>query len=568
MDIVGRTIGRYEVQELIGEGGMALVYRAFDPEINRSVAMKLLKEEHCEDKERKGRFIKEGKAAGALAHPNIVTVYDVGQIEEQPYMMMELLEGQTLGELLQENKKFSLEAIMEVGIQLGNALDYAHERGIVHRDMKPDNIVLSPDGKSAKVADFGIARFEHQTDKETTQVGIMLGTPRYMSPEQASGERVNGRSDLFSVGVILYEMITGKKAFDADTMPTLIMQIVKKNPLPIRQVNADAPVGLQKIVNKLMQKKPSRRFQTGKELADALQRELEALRESDEEKAAYLPLQVKWTAIMSSIVLVALAISAQLVFLAQSSALKQQAIDSGVSLSKFVAVQAAIPVLSEDWVTLDSFVQDAVGRESFQYLVVSDHAQVVRVSSNAALVDQPRPSYDDGEIIYAQDDVVVTDVGEVFDFSLPILFNETVVGGVNVGLDTTQLESAFATTQQALGVLVLLVVIAVAAVLYVFNQIIAKNLKLIKSAVQLFGRGQLETRISKQRSDEFGDLFNAFNTMADSLEERVHAGTVSDDPDPDPLTETQLREIDVSGITIAAVDEQTIVEPEGKPDNA
>ncbi len=568
MDIVGRTIGRYEVQELIGEGGMALVYRAFDPEINRSVAMKLLKEEHCEDKERKGRFIKEGKAAGALAHPNIVTVYDVGQIEEQPYMMMELLEGQTLGELLHENKKFSLEAIMEVGIQLGNALDYAHERGIVHRDMKPDNIVLSPDGKSAKVADFGIARFEHQTDKETTQVGIMLGTPRYMSPEQASGERVNGRSDLFSVGVILYEMITGKKAFDADTMPTLIMQIVKKNPLPIRQVNADAPVGLQKIVNKLMQKKPSRRFQTGKELADALQRELEALRESDEEKAAYLPLQVKWTAIMSSIVLVALAISAQLVFLAQSSALKQQAIDSGVSLSKFVAVQAAIPVLSEDWVTLDSFVQDAVGRESFQYLVVSDHAQVVRVSSNAALVDQPRPSYDDGEIIYAQDDVVVTDVGEVFDFSLPILFNETVVGGVNVGLDTTQLESAFATTQQALGALVLLVVIAVAAVLYVFNQIIAKNLKLIKSAVQLFGRGQLEARISKQRSDEFGDLFHAFNTMADLLEERVHAGTVSDDPDPDPLTETQLREIDVSGITIAAVDEQTIVEPEGKPDNA
>jgi len=304
------------------------------------------------------------------------------------------------------------------------------------------------------------------------------------------------------------------------------------------------------------------------ELAEALQRELEALRESDEEKAAYLPLQVKWTAIMSSIVLVALAISAQLVFLAQSSALKQQAIDSGVSLSKFVAVQAAIPVLSEDWVTLDSFVQDAVGRESFQYLVVSDHAQVVRVSSNAALVDQPRPSYDAGEIIYSQDDVVVTDVGEVFDFSLPSLFNETVVGGVNVGLDTTQLESAFATTQQALGVLVLLVVIAVAAVLYVFNQIIAKNLKLIKSAVQLYGRGQLETRISKQRSDEFGDLFNAFNTMADSLEERVHTGTGSDDPDPDPLTETQLREIDVSGITIAAVDEQTIVEPEDKPDNA
>lgn len=545
---------------------MALVYRAFDPEINRSVAMKLLKEEHCEDKERKGRFIKEGKAAGALAHPNIVTVYDVGQVDEQPYMMMELLEGQTLGDLLQQQKKFSLESVMEVGIQLGNALDYAHKQGIVHRDMKPDNIVLSSDGKSVKVADFGIARFEHQTDKETTQVGIMLGTPRYMSPEQASGERVDGRSDLFAVGVILYEMITGKKAFDADSMPTLIMQIVKKNPVPIRQINSEAPVGLQKIVNKLMQKRPSRRFQTGKELAQALQRELEALRESDEEKAAYLPLQVKWTAIMSAIVLVAMAISAQLVFIVQSSALKQQAIDGGVSLSKFVAVQAAIPVLSEDWVTLDSFVQDAVARESFQYLVVSDHADVVRVASEASLVDQPRPTYGDSDVIYTQDDVIVTDTGDVFDFSLPILFNETIVGGVNVGLDTTQLESALSTTQRALGVLVLVVVIAVAGVLYVFNQIIARNLKLIKSALQLFGRGQHETRISKQRSDEFGDLFNTFNTMADFLEDRVHDSGGDNEVGPDPLTETQLREIDVSGITRAAVEENTIVERD-KPDN-
>ncbi len=567
MDIVGRTIGRYEVQELIGEGGMALVYRAFDPQINRSVAMKLLKQEHCEDAERKGRFIKEGKAAGGLTHPNIVTVYDVGQVDDAPYMMMELLEGQTLGELLQQKKKFSLESIMQVGIQLGEALDYAHGRGIVHRDMKPDNVVLSPDGKSAKVADFGIARFNTQTDKETTQVGIMLGTPRYMSPEQASGERVDGRSDLFAVGVILYEMITGKKAFDAETMPTLIMQIVKKDPLPIRQINADAPVGLQKIVNKLMQKRPSRRFQTGRELADALRRELESLREADEEKAAYLPLQVKWTAIMSSIVLVALAISAPLVFIVQSEALKQQAIDGGVSLSKFVAVQAAIPVLSEDWVTLDSFVQDAVARESFQYLVVSDHAGVVRVASDASLVDQPRPRYDDIEPIDTQGDVVVTDTGGVFDFSLPILFNETVVGGVNVGLDTSRLEAALRTTQRALAVLVLVVVIAVAGALYVFNQIIAKNLKLIKSALQLFGRGQLETRISKQRSDEFGDLFHTFNTMADALEEKVEHPGGGDDAEPDPLTETQLREIDVSGITRAAVDEQTIVEQD-KPGNA
>ena len=151
MDIVGRKIGRYEVQEHIGEGGMAHVYRAFDPEISRTVAVKILKEEHCEDEERTSRFLREGKAAGALTHPNIVTVYDVGEIDNVPYIMMELLEGKTLGDLGQE-RRFDLEAIMEIGIQLAAALDYAHEHGVVHRDMKPDNIVLGPDGRSVKVA--------------------------------------------------------------------------------------------------------------------------------------------------------------------------------------------------------------------------------------------------------------------------------------------------------------------------------------------------------------------------------------------------------------------------------
>jgi serine/threonine protein kinase/HAMP domain-containing protein len=565
VEIVGQKVGRYEIQEHIGEGGMAHVYRAFDPEINRAVALKLLKDEHCQDAERKSRFVKEGKAAGALTHPNIVTIYDVGQLNDAPYIMMELLEGKTLGDLLQEGTRFSVKNTLKIAMQLAKALGYAHSKGVVHRDMKPDNIILSSDGQSAKVADFGIARVEENSDKESTQVGMLLGTPRYMSPEQASGAKVDGRSDLFAVGVVLYEMITGKKAFDAESMPTLIMQIVQKNPLPIRQISKDTPVGLQKIVQKLLQKKADKRFQDGDELFEALERELIVLRESEEETSRYLPLQVKWTAIMAMLVAAAMALSSTLVFQAQNETLTQQAIDSGISLSKFVAVQAAIPVLGEDWVTLESFVQDASARESFRYLTVSDHEGVVRVATNETLVGKPLQPQSGAEIVYTQDDIKVVNQVGVFDFSVPILFNQTVVGSVNMGLDTTLLDSALDTTKRLMFILGLAIVLAVSFAQYIFNKLIAKNIHLVTRALRLFGKGQSETRISKSRSDEFGELFDAFNAMGDSVEKLVDSPLVKDGTatalEPSFLDTTGL---DISGITVAAVEENTVVKA---PDN-
>ncbi|MAT92920.1 MAG: hypothetical protein CME59_10010 [Halioglobus sp.] len=559
MDIIGRKIGRYDIQSHLGEGGMAHVYRAFDPGINRTVALKILKSEHCQDKERRSRFIKEGKAAGALTHPNIVTVYDVGELEGQPYMMMELLEGQTLEDVLRQESRLQIESIIEIAMQLATGLDYAHGKGVVHRDMKPENVVLSPDGRSVKIADFGIARMENAGDKETTQVGMMLGTPRYMSPEQAGGERVDGRSDLFSVGVMMYEMITGKKAFDAESMPTLIMQIMQKDPLPIRQITADAPVGLQKIVDKLLQKKASRRFQSGAELHAALARELQALREDREETAGYLPLQVKWTAILSALVAVTMTVSAFLVFRAQSNVLTQQAIDAGVSLSKFVAVQAAIPVLGEDWVSLDAFVQDAAARESFRYLMVSDHTGTVRVASEPSLVGEPWLAGEDAPTIFVQDQVEVTESGDVFNFKLPVLFNETVVGEVNMGLDTRQLDAALGTTQRMMVVLGFAVVLAVAVAIYIFNKQIAKNILLATRALRLFGQGQLETRISKHRADEFGELFASFNAMADSLESMADTSTRPAEGGDRIKSPLESTDIDVSGITRASVEEHTVV---------
>ena len=562
MEFVGKTIGRFEIDEMIGEGGMAEVYRAYDPQINRHVALKILKQEHCADEEHTNRFIKEGKAAGALTHPNIVTIYDVGNVDDVPYIMMELLEGENLGDLMRSGKRISQDVVIDLAIEIAGALDYAHKNGVIHRDLKPDNIMMGADGESAKIADFGIARVEETGSTESTQVGMMLGTPRYMSPEQACGTAIDGRSDLFTLGVILYEMITGQKAFDAESIPTLIMQIVQKDPVPIRQINSQAAVGLQKIVAKLLQKKPEKRFQSGAELVAALERERLAAQDNAQESRGYLPLQVKWTAIMGAIVALTMAISSVLVLRAQSDALTQQAIDSGISLARFTAVQAAIPVLSEDWITLESFVDDASKRRTFRYLVVSDHQGIIRSATDHAQIGQNWQMDSSAAKVYQQEDVVVktldSDQGKIFNFTLPVLFGDTVVGEINLGVETTALDAALATTQRMMFVLALAIVLAVSVVIYIFNKLIAKNVLLATQALKLFGGGQLETRISKTRSDEFGDLFNAFNDMADSLErhtdyntEEAHkTGDSSSGDNPD---------LDVSGIIQGLVEENTIV---------
>jgi serine/threonine-protein kinase len=560
VDYVGRKVGRYEIVEHIGEGGMANVYKAFDPEINRSVALKILKEEHCEKDEYKNRFLKEGRAAGALAHPNIVTVYDVGSIDDAPYIMMELLTGKTLGDILLEGQRLTLEQTLECVAQLADALDYAHAKNVVHRDMKPDNIVLDLEQKLVKIADFGIARLNQSEVSDSTQAGIMLGTPRYMSPEQATGDSVDGRSDLFALGVILYEMITGQKAFDAETMTTLILQIVQKDPISIRQSVSGAPIGVDKIVKKLLQKRPEKRFQTGQELKLAVLRELAALRESNEEKSSYLPLQIKWTAIMAVIVAIAMGVSSYLILGAQRATLTGQLIDSGVSLTKFIAVQAAIPVLGEDWISLEALVLDASARDTFSYLVVSDHTDVVRSASDASLVGQPRSSDLDSEIVFSQEDIQVSDAGEsVFNFSVPVLFNQTRVGSVDVGLDVRSLEDALHTTSRMLIILGLAMVLTVSVAIYIFNQLTVRNLRTATQALKLFATHH-EARISKTRSDEFGDLFDAFNSMADSLESLQNADGKK--AAAAVTIDEQYADTDVSGITRTIVSDRTVVRPE------
>jgi len=526
-DMLNRQVGRYEIKELIGEGAMAMVYRAYDPEINRSVACKILKADHSVDEEYMSRFLREAKAAGGLSHTSIVTVFDVGKIDESPYIMMELLQGKDLNEVLKEKKTLGIRETVTIALQLAKALNYAHSTGIVHRDIKPDNIIVLPDGESIKVADFGIARMNENEEAQKTQVGSVLGTPRYMSPEQALGNEVDGRSDLFSVGVIMYEMLTGVKAFDAPNMGTLMIQIAQKQPEPLKKMNPAVPAGLRQIVQKLLQKSPDKRFQTGSALAQALIKELGALREQHEEqkKHQYMPLKIKWTLSAVAIVATVLLISMNVVFGLQSAAMTKQAVDSGSSFAKFIATETAVPLLSEDWITLEIFINDAASRDTFAYLIVTDRTGIVRGASDTNLVGQAYQESEEVEVISETEDVYTTsstmaDDTDVFNITTPIYFQSTEVGSIILGLSQQSLDEVKSVTGWLMFLLAIITISSVAVVMFIFGGLISKPLKTIASALRSFGLGDLDVRISQTRVDEIGEVFTDFNSMASAIQKQ------------------------------------------------
>lgn len=265
---VGKRLdGRYEIQEIIGVGGMAVVYKAFDNQQNRTVAIKILKEEFISNDEFLRRFKNESKAIAMLSHPNIVNVYDVSFGDLIQYIVMEYIEGITLKEYIEREGSLRWKDAIYFTIQILKGLQHAHDKGIVHRDVKPQNIMVLPDG-TIKVTDFGIARFARSEQRTITDKAI--GSVHYISPEQARGERTDEKTDIYSVGVMLYEMITGRLPFQAESAVSVAIMQLQREPQMPTEINSSIPRGLEQITMHAMQKSPERRYQSSAEMLSDL----------------------------------------------------------------------------------------------------------------------------------------------------------------------------------------------------------------------------------------------------------------------------------------------------------
>jgi serine/threonine-protein kinase len=275
----GEQFGRYRILKELGRGAMGIVYLAEDSVLARTVALKMvaLTGSGSERDVAEGRFKQEARAAGGLSHPSIITIYDVGREGDVAFIAMELVEGRELREVIREGALTPSQAV-EVAALVAEALAYAHERGVIHRDIKPGNIMVLADGR-VKIMDFGIARLKEPTVK--TQTGVLLGSPQYMSPEQISGQALDGRADVFSLGVVLYEMITGVKPFDAADLTQVLFWVVNLPAKPPSERKPGLPAVVDYILARALKKRPEERYATAVELAKDLRACLDEVREAE-----------------------------------------------------------------------------------------------------------------------------------------------------------------------------------------------------------------------------------------------------------------------------------------------
>jgi len=522
-------VGRYQIDELVGEGAMARVFKAYDPKIDRVLAIKVLKAQLLADEEYRSRFLREAKGAGILSHPNIVTVFDVGEEDSQPYIAMEWVAGPTLADLLKDGKTFTPQQVVDIGIQLVRALDYAHKRGIVHRDVKPGNVMLVQDTLTVKVADFGICRIKEQDTKTTaqqTRMGDVLGTPHYMSPEQVLGSPVDARSDLFSAGVVLFQLLTGALPFDGESLISVAYKITKSDPPSLDKLRPDLPLSMRRVIERALKKQPEKRYQSGEEFAQALSVVAREFEEDGKRKGTRgMPLAMRWSLVMAAVVAITMAVTGTILYQRQYAAMLGQVTGYGGSLAKLIAVETAVPLLGEDWAAIDVFIQETTSRQDFTHILVVDYQGMVRGSSDPKLLNQkyvapearPLSSNSNGVTVNTYS---LADGRGVLDFMAPVLFQSKEIGQIHLGLYEAPLRRIANLVLLLLGVLTLITSAAVAAGTYFLAQRLGDPIRVLRNALHELALGHYDYRIGDKRKDEFGELYADFDQTAQTLEQR------------------------------------------------
>lgn len=529
MSAVPRTIGRYRIDGVLGEGAMAVVYAGFDPGIDRPVAIKCLHRRAAAEPGSDDRLLAEARAAGQLVHPNVVTIFDTGRTADgRTYIAMERLPGETLASRVAREGLPPLAVVIELASQMAAALDYAHGQGVLHHDVKPENIMLADDWHYAKLSDFGIAERRAAEGGETDS-GIIGGTPAYMAPERLRGESADARSDLFSLGVVLYWLITGKLPWP--DMPDMKRLLRERQRLPrpaIAPIDPATPAMLVGIVRTLLAPAPAARYQRGAEVIDDLRlarREYERTHESAL-ATRIISLRTRWIGALAAILCAVLLAGLAAIYAKQNAAVSGLATDFGGSLGRMVASQSAENLLLGDDAATRALVQDVSRNQQIHYLAIANRTGQVVASTAPAQIGGALPAAPaaarplDGGVTSYQGRVDGAPDDAMLLFDVPIRYQDKDVGELRLGVSRAPLVAAQHTTFWVIAAVLVLTLAAMVGAAYLLFRRPLALLGMLGEAMMHVARGEFGYRIRLARRDELGRLFATFNLMNGALQAR------------------------------------------------
>ena len=522
------TLGRYILRGELGSGAMSVIHRGYDPRIRRILAIKTLRAEYAEREEYRYRFLTEARAAGTLTHPGIVTIFDVGVVNGVPFIAMELLEGPTLESFVERRDRLPVRTVLRIVTQIADALDYAHRQGVVHQDIKPENIVVTSDSGNVKVMDFGIARLRHKSGPRPEDGSPVAGTPHYMSPEQIRGGEVDGRSDLYSLGVLLYWLLSGHTPFRTNNVHELLRKILKEPLPPLKPLDPATPQALLDVARTLLARDPAERYQTGAELIEDLQRIDDALAEQERtwRGRRFIPLRLRWTAVMSVLVAVTVTAGLAVVYHRQNEAMTRVAYDYGLTLTETLALESAEDLLLDDRIAIQAMIEEMARKRDIEHVSVSDrNGQLVASTDGNApgSADVPLPE-DRRVLLHGSQAIYTLDDGQgrsYLLFDAPVLYQDHELGRLRVGISTAALQAANRTTLAAMIAVMLVTLVTVFIGAYTLSRRLVVPIEILRRALGQITQGRFDGRIRMHRDDEFERLFSAYNSMADSLEARM-----------------------------------------------
>ncbi len=511
---------------------MAVVYAGFDPDIEREVAIKCLHQEVAADPGYRRRFLAEARAAGHLTHPHIVTLFDAGEADDgRTYIAMERLTGETLASRVARKGFPPLPVIIELAGELAAALDYAHAHGVIHHDIKPENIMLADGWQHAKINDFGIAECRASRDDPAAPRTEIGGTPAYMAPEHLRGEPTDARSDLFSLGVVLYWLVVGKLPWAENLGARRMMLERQRLPRPpIQPRDPSTPSILVDIVHTLLAPDAATRYQRGAEIVDDLRiarREYERLHEKPL-ASRIISLRLRWTGVLGAVLSLTLLLGLAAIHARQNTAITGLALDFGSSLGRMVASESAEDLLLGDRAATRALVEDIARNQQIHYLAIADRYGEVIASTQReqvghrlpALIGQ-QPTTQAGDVkSYRSEFAEGANQQEMLLFNMPVRYQSTTVGELRLGVSDAPLRAARKTTLWVIVAVLLATLAAVIGAAWWMSRRLLTLLDVLDSALLRVARGDFRHRIRLVRRDELGRLFAAFNLMNSALQSR------------------------------------------------